>query len=438
MIVVVCATNGRLYPSFLRQIGDKVMKMITAQQAAEKWDISLRRVQDYCKKGRIDGAERFGLNWMIPDGAQKPADGRRKVANSGEFVDPESMPMPRKTPFLYMTDLYHTPGGAEESIEALADNHEAQSLFAAEVAYSRGDIDLVYESANYLLQKHSGFYAVISAGMLLALCAIWKGDLSMWRRAKVHIAEAPAKTDDQRDIAVFSITAVDSMLYDVSSFPEWFKIGCFDPLHRDSLPAAKVFYAKYLYASGYAVATKELEIEGVRGLTLLKMIPATLEPMISQAVADQTVIVEIYLRMTCAVVYHTGGNDTQAIRHIDRAIALALPDRLYGLLAEYRRTLDSLLERRLVRVDAEAWERVNSLYKVYNEGWAKLSGAARGRVIYTSLAPKEREVAKLVAFGMKNAEIAEKLHMSISGVKQAVTKVSQKTGVSREEFAAIL
>lgn len=75
------------------------------------------------------------------------------------------MPMPRKTPFLYMTDLYHTPGGAEESIEALSGNHETQSLFAAEVAYARGDIDLVYESANYLLQKHSGFYAVISAGI---------------------------------------------------------------------------------------------------------------------------------------------------------------------------------------------------------------------------------------------------------------------------------
>lgn len=414
------------------------MNMITAQQAAEKWNISLRRVQDYCKKGRVPGAERFGLNWMIPAGAQRPADGRMKKADTRANTSGDDMPMPRKTPFLYMTDLYHTPGGAEESIELLASNPEAQRLFTAEVEYSRGDIDKVYESASYLLQKHSGFYAVISAGMLLALCAIWKGDLSMWRRAKVHIAEAPAKTDDQRDIAVFAITAVDSMLYDVSSFPEWFKMGCFDPLHRDSLPAAKVFYAKYLYASGYAVATKETEVEGLHGLALLKLIPATLEPMISQAAADQTVIAEIYLRMTCAAVYHTGGNDTQAIRHIDRAIALALPDQLYGLLAEYRRTLDSLLERRLARVDASAWERVNALYKVYNEGWSKLSGAARGRVIYTTLAPKEREVAKLVAFGMRNAEIAEKLHMSISGVKQAVTKVSQKTGVSREEFAAIL
>ena len=415
------------------------MKMITAQEAAQKWGISLRRVQDYCKKGRITGAEKFGLNWMIPEGAQRPADGRTRQGREGQADKVSAdMPMPRKTPFLYMTDLYHTPGAVEESIAALADNPEAQILFAAEVAYSRGEIDKVYESANYLLQKHSGFYAVIAAGMLLALCAIWKGDLNMWRRAKMHIAEVPAQTDAQRDLAVFSITAVDSMLYDVAGFPEWFKIGCFDPLHRDSLPAAKVFYAKYLYAAGYAVATKEIEIEGIHGLSLLKLLPATLEPMISQAAADSTVIAEIYLRMTCAVVYHTAGNDTQAVRHIDRAIALALPDRLYGLIAEYRRTLGALLDRRLMHAGPEVCERVSALHVAYNEGWAKLSGAARGRVIYTTLAPKEREVAKLAAFGMKNAEIAQKLHMSISGVKQAVTKVSQKTGVSREEFAAIL
>ena len=414
------------------------MKMITAQEAAQKWDVSLRRVQDYCKKGRIEGAERFGLNWMIPEGAQRPADGRKKKSRGQADASSADMPMPRKTPFLYMTDLYHTPGAAEESIEALSGNPEAQILFAADIAYSRGEIDKVYESANYLLQKHSGFYAVISAGMLLALCAIWKGDLVMWRRAKMHIAEAPAKSDLDRDIAAFAITAADSMLYNVSGFPEWFKIGCFDPLHRDSLPAAKVFYAKYLYAAGYAVATKETEVEGLHGMTLLKLIPATLEPMISQAAADKTAIAEIYLRMTCAAVYHTAGNDAQAIRHIDRAIALALPDRLYGLLAEYRRTLDVLLERRLAAVDPHACEIMTSLYRVYNEGWAKLSGAARGRVIYTSLAPREREVAKLAAFGMRNAEIAERLHMSISGVKQAITNVSSKTGVSRAEFAAIL
>jgi len=39
---------------------------------------------------------------------------------------------------------------------------------------------------------------------------------------------------------------------------------------------------------------------------------------------------------------------------------------------------------------------------------------------------------------MSNSEIANKLHMSLSGVKQAVRVVSEKTGANRDEFAAFL
>jgi DNA-binding CsgD family transcriptional regulator len=142
--------------------------------------------------------------------------------------------------------------------------------------------------------------------------------------------------------------------------------------------------------------------------------------------------------MICATVYHNSGNDAQAIRHLDRAIALALPDRLYGLLAEYCRVLDTLLEKRLVLVDEEAWKTVKSLYKGYNMGWSTLSGAVRGRHIITTLSQKEREVAKLAAFGMSNPEIAKKLNLSLSSVKQAIRITSEKSGMSREDFAAIL
>ena len=123
---------------------------------------------------------------------------------------------------------------------------------------------------------------------------------------------------------------------------------------------------------------------------------------------------------------------------IDRALDKALPDGLYGLLAEYCRILGSLIEQRLSRRDPAAWERVKQLYGVYNEGWGKLSGTVRGKTLVTTLTPKEREVAKLAAFGMKNQAIADALHISLSAVKQAVTGVSNKTGMKREEFAAIL
>jgi DNA-binding CsgD family transcriptional regulator len=39
---------------------------------------------------------------------------------------------------------------------------------------------------------------------------------------------------------------------------------------------------------------------------------------------------------------------------------------------------------------------------------------------------------------MTNKEIADKLGMSLSGVKQALLAVTDKMGVGREEFAAFL
>ncbi len=61
---------------------------------------------------------------------------------------------------------------------------------------------------------------------------------------------------------------------------------------------------------------------------------------------------ESYLLMAYAIVYHNIGNNAQAIRHIDRA--LALPDKRYGVHAEYCRGLDALMEKRLSAVDEDA------------------------------------------------------------------------------------
>jgi hypothetical protein len=51
---------------------------ITAQEAAETWGISGRRVQILCANGKVDGAIRLKRGWLIPKGTQKPADGRAK------------------------------------------------------------------------------------------------------------------------------------------------------------------------------------------------------------------------------------------------------------------------------------------------------------------------------------------------------------------------
>lgn len=410
--------------------------MITAQKAAEKWNIHVRRVQEYCKQGKIPGAQRFGTHWMVPADAIKPADGRRKVTKEAPR---ETLSMPRKTPMLVMTNLYHTPGSAEAASKELARNPEAQKLFDAEIAYCRGDIDAVYQYAQYFLDHHTGLYAVLGAGMLLAYCAVWRGDVNLWNKAKLHIASAPFKTDADIDAIALTNVLVDSTALNSGRFPEWFERGCFERLPFDSYPAAKVYYGKMLYMAGYAVASKQWELEGIHGLALMRIIPNTLEPMIAQARADSTTIVEIHLRMLCAIAYHYTGRDELANEYTDRAIALALPDKLYGILAEYRRPFERMLDERLTRISPEAARKVAALYNQYHKGISTLSGIVRNRYIATNLTAREREVAKLISFGLTAKEIADRLHISESTVKQATLIIKQKTGINkRTEFAYIL
>ena len=51
---------------------------ITAQQVAQKWNISDRRVRVLCYEGKIPGAVKEGKSYIIPADAVKPADGREK------------------------------------------------------------------------------------------------------------------------------------------------------------------------------------------------------------------------------------------------------------------------------------------------------------------------------------------------------------------------
>ena len=410
-------------------MGD-VMNLITVKEAASKWNVSERRVQKLCSDGRIKGATRFGQAWMIPSHAVLP---------SKNHNEEPTLPMPKKTPFLDMTNIYNEIGKADECGELLVNNHEAYLLYQAQISHRRGEIDKVYDKARYFLNAHSGFYAILGGGMLLAQCAIWRGDIDLFNEAKKHICEAPCNTKEEREIVSLSLATVNSSIYDNKDYPEWFTSGNFEVLPGDAHHAAKVFYVKYLYMSAYAVASKEISIEGLEGLSYMKIIPYIIEPLITQAVLDKTIIPEIYLRMSCAVAYHNSGQKEKAIKHLDKAIKLAIADGLYGLLTEYIRHFSGLLEERIALIDPAAVIIITQLYQQYKIGWAKLSSAMRNKYIATNLTQREHEIAKLIVFGYTLKEIAGIMSVSESTVKQTLIRIMNKTGVEdKNEFVYII
>lgn len=55
--------------------GEILEGYITTREASEKWNISIRQVQNYCKRGIIPDVEKFGKNYMIPKNSLQPKYG---------------------------------------------------------------------------------------------------------------------------------------------------------------------------------------------------------------------------------------------------------------------------------------------------------------------------------------------------------------------------
>ena len=60
--------------------------MKSCKEMAKQWGVTERTVTTFCKTGKIPGVVKEGKSWRIPDGAEKPADGR---VLTGKYVKKE-------------------------------------------------------------------------------------------------------------------------------------------------------------------------------------------------------------------------------------------------------------------------------------------------------------------------------------------------------------
>ncbi len=74
------------YALFTKKL-ETAMGYLSIKQTSEKWNISVRWINDLCKAGRIPGATKIGSYWAIPEDAEKPKDARVK---SGRYIKAKS------------------------------------------------------------------------------------------------------------------------------------------------------------------------------------------------------------------------------------------------------------------------------------------------------------------------------------------------------------
>lgn len=319
-------------------------------------------------------------------------------------------PLPFGVPNFIMTGFYAEPGSADALSATLT--AEARTLYLAQLAYYRGDAARAGALCAALLENGGlDFTARVGCALFTALCAMYAGDVQGWNRAQA-ILTALSDQQPQSPALLISAASLSGALY-LQEAPPWLRAGEFlGP--AAGYPAQSYLYAKHLLVRGDDA-----------GLLCVSA------PLRSYARSAGALLPCIYLHLLTAIACHDLGDDAAAAAHIRTAVALGLPDKLYGVFAEHRRALGTLLDEALRASDPAALQTVRAISETLLTGWTALHTALTDDRETAALAPREYEAARLAAQGAKNAGIARRMGISEGSVKAYLHAAYGKLGVRR-------
>lgn len=135
---------------------------------------------------------------------------------------------------------------------------------------------------------------------------------------------------------------------------------------------------------------------------------------------------QVYIKLYRAQVLEGLGKYQEAIEALNSALELALPDGILQPFAENYEGIKKLLPG--ANCDSNARENIVALAGMLESGLTILGSRK------APFSPREREVLELLREGLTNPAIAEKLNVSLSTVKAAVSSILSKKGLSSREL----
>lgn len=143
-------------------------------------------------------------------------------------------------------------------------------------------------------------------------------------------------------------------------------------------------------------------------------------------------MMQIYLHLLLAVGYIRTGQEEQARIHVLKALADALPDRIYLPFMEFQGMLGNLIEKAFSTLGVEMPEQINTTIRMSVNDWKlQVQYAAEDNTSSYGLTEREMEVATLAAKGLGNKEIALHLCIAEATVRYHLRSVFSKLGIDR-------
>ena len=391
------------------------MDYITVREAAEKWGVSERRINQYCAEGRIPGAERFGGAWAIPAGAEKPGDPRKQKTQT---APPSAKQAPELFPgFMPLMNTPFCPGCCKETI-ARMEAGPKKDIALAEYHYFSGQ-------AEKAMQETEGYLTAADGGIRLSACLIFVyACLSMGRidHARSALGEirrtlaSGGETDPAaRAMEAFVAFAAAVLLH--LPLPEKMPPAeSFLPLLPPGLRAFALYVqAHYLYLKeDYANSAGMVEGALAMGASAYP-IPA------------------IYLHLVAVMDYMSLKATEKAQTHLLTAWKIARPDDLIEAFGEHHGLLGAMLEAAIKPDWPEDFKRIIDITYRFSSGWRRVHNPITGHDVADDLTTTEFAVCMLAARGWTTREIAGHLNISANTAKRHISEAMKKLKVKNRK-----
>ena len=376
------------------------MKYLTVRETAEKWNLSVRMVQQFCTQGRIPGAQKFGRSWAIPADAGKPQDPRlsrkQEELPTARLLDQTNLMPLMNTPF--------QPGQCLAAAQAMEEGPQ-RDIAMAEFHYFSGQPEAAAREAEpYLTSADMG--AKLSACLIYAYANLSVGEI---RRAKFALGElnaalaAAGEQSPQFRAASAFVAAAGAVLLHLP-LPEGLSDAKdFLPLLPTGLRAFALYVqAHYLYLTGsYGPSAGTVEATLAMGAVRYP-IPA------------------IYLHLVAVMDYMSLKQTDQAKAHLLAAWDLARPDDLIEGFGEHHGLLGGMLESVIKPDWPEDFKRIIDITYRFSAGWRRVHNPQTGHDVADALTTTQFAVCMLAARGWNNQDIAQHLHISTNTVKSHI------------------
>lgn len=390
------------------------MESLTVRQAAEKWGLSPRTVQQLCTRGRIPGAQKFGKSWAIPADAKKPEDPRRV-----RLQEPPAPAQPSPGRSLsggILMPLMNTPvlpGHCREAVEAMEAGPQRDIALAEYYYFSGQPEQAALETEPYLTSPHMG--ARLSACLLYAYANLSLGRIQQARFAlqalNTALAAAGAQAPQLQAAPAF-VAAAGAVLLHLPLPQGMPDIQGFLPLLPPGLRAFALYvYAHYLY------------LQGEYGQSM-----GIVEATLSMG-AERYPIPAIYLHLVAVMDAMSLKQTERARAHLLAAWDLARPDDLIEGFGEHHGLLGGMLEAVIKPGWPEDFRRIIDITYRFSAGWRKVHNPETGHDVADDLTTTEFAVCMLAARGWTNEEIGKHMNISPNTVKRHLSSAMGKLGI---------